>query len=356
MNTNLRMIPPGLSYLLAFIIIVNHLHMTEVSGNVSLAAADSKLYLPIIADQYDGCIDVTCHDEPSRDACQNKAYEIAGNMFMFNITNNECCIKTCDSKNFRNTSIYITGIAPQIVSVRYIFNCNNGGMHLVKRDVDWQNPTRAGLSVAGTLVAMGAALAPFSGGASAVIGGVAAIIVSLISLMINMFGNTEDMYQQIRQQVLHEIATDRVEIMRRQLDNWNDGTFFRYARRLNIRPKSPHQIQQELLNGQLETQAITVHDYDYLLSELRVLHNDVDLKQNKFMLTSHFGDSLAYYHEYAALNVYLLSMLIAARGNVPDSLRETYRQQLRDSAQDHYNYLMFIFGKRLIYDGSIPGM
>ena len=348
------MIPPGLKYL-ALIVIVNHLHMTVVSGSVSMTADDSTLYLPIIADQYDGCINVTCHDEPSLDACENKAYKIAGNMFMFNITNDECCIKTCDRKIFHNTSIYITDIVPQTVSVMYIFNCNNGGRHMVKRDVDWQNPTKAGLAVAGTLVAMGAALAPVSGGASAVIGGVAAIIVSLISLMINMFGNTEDMYQQIRQQVLHEIATDRVEIMRRQLDNWNDGTFFRYARRLNIRSKSPYQIKQELLNGQLETQAIRAGAYDQLIGELRVLHNDVDLKQNKFKLTSHFVDSLAYYHEYAALNVYLLSMLIVARGNVPDSLRETYRQQLRDSAQDHYNYLMFIFGKRLIYDGSILG-
>ena len=342
-----------LRYLLVLIVSINHLQIV-VSEDDSGTASDSQLYTPIITDQYDECVDVTCLNEPSLDACQNKAYEMAGNMFTFKSTDSQCCIKTCDRNLLHNSSIYSIDTVPQSGYSMYIFNrdSQHGGRNRANRDRNWQTPVKAGLEIIQTI-------ASFAAGSP--VGAIVNIFIGIIRLIIDLFLKKEDTYKQIEQQVLKairkEISDDRVHTMKLQLDNWDDGTFFRLARRLHITPMSPDQIHDLLMNGEVAHLPVSDtmrQEYDVLIDELRNLKNDVDYKQNIFQLSSNFANSLAYYHEYAGLDVYLLSALIAANRNLTN-VREVYREQLKDSAEDHYNYLMLLFGKQLIYEGSRDG-
>ena len=348
----MTMTTPSLRYLFALVVSVNHLHIAVVGEKAFREVGGSQLYLPIVADQYDECIDVMCYNEASLDACEKVAYEMAGNLFTFSTTLNECCIKSCGRELFLNSSIYQTSaIAPQIGYSVHLFNRGGGAKIRAKRDSNWETPAKAGLSLIPVFIALSTA----PGGAAA------AVVVAGISLMIDFLDKKEDTYEQIRQRVLHdmrsEIADDKVHTMERQLENWEDGTFFRHARILNIRAISYQQLHKELINGNLQNQVPNdniIREYDDLIDQMVNLHSDVDFRQNIFKLRYNHLSSLAYYHEYAGLDIYILSMLIIAKKD-QSSTQMAYREQLTDSAEEHYNYLMFLFGKRLIYGGSITG-
>ena len=355
----MRMMTPSRRYLLALIVTVsvNYLPIMVVSEDVSGKVGGSQLYLPIKPERHDECIDVTCINELSLDACEIKAYEMAGNMFTFDSTHNKCCIKSCGSKIYNNTPIYSVDIVPQSGYSMYIYNRDGGGKKRAKRYVNWQSPVQAGLKLLPTLVRVGLT-APLGPGIATGVSAATTVVVVGISQMINMLSHKEDTYEQIRQQVLHdirnEIAADKVHTMKRQLENWEDGTFFRFAGYLNIRAISYDRLHEKLIKGDLENLVVNdnnIREYDELIDQLVILQSDVDLKQNVFKLTNHYVSSLAYYHDYAALDVYILSMLIIAKRDTP-VLQATYRDQLLSSAENHYNYLMFLIGKRLIYDGQ----
>ena len=239
----------------------------------------------------------------------------------------------------------------------YIYNRGGGENKRAKRYVNWQSSVQVGLKLLPTLVRVGLTV-PLGPGVASTLSVATTVVVVGISQMINMLSHKEDTYEQIRQQVLYdirnEIAADKVQTMKRQLENWEDGTFFRMARHLNISAISYEQLHEQLMNGDLERQVLNdniIREYDALIHQLVILQNDVDLKQNVFKMTNHYVSSLAYYHDYAALDIYILSMLIIAKRDSP-VLQSTYRDQLISSAENHYNYLMFLIGKRLIYDGQ----